>query len=123
MRPHLIFLTLILIASAAHADTPVFDLHVHLWKGEESLRAYESQLKAAGLEVTGLGVMWFGGPNQALQGQPAQVRANNDSLDYPQYSLEQNARALERLGLDEAEKAKIRFGNAQKLFGLTTPGR
>lgn len=285
MRVKLIFLALTLIASAARADTPVFDLHVHLWKGEESLRAYESQLKAAGLEVSGLGAMWFGGPNQALQGQPAQVRASNDGLialaatrpklmpiatvhpydgaaaitelervasrgvkvlklhphtqkfdaadprvlrlaeragqlgmivlldnasivpgdceklfnlalqapktrfifahlggmnfrfwnilkaartapglfgeniyfdisaivvivadspiedeflwtirnvgvdhvllgsDYPQYSLEQNARALERLGLDEGEKAMIRFGNAQKLFGLTTPGR
>jgi uncharacterized protein len=280
VRARLIFLALTLIASAAHAQTPVFDLHVHLYKGEESLRAYESQLKAAGLEVTGLGAMWFGGPNQALQGAPAQVRANNDDLialagthpklmpiatvhpydgaaavaelervaargvkvlklhphtqkfdaadprvrrlteragqlgmivlfdnasivpddceklfnlaldvpktkfifahlggmnfrfwnilkaartaqglfadniyfdvsatvaivadspiedelvwtirnvgvdhvlfgsDYPQYSLEQNARALERLGLDENEKAKIRFENAQKLFGL-----
>jgi hypothetical protein len=32
--------------------------------------------------------------------------------------LEQNARALERLGLDESEMAKIRFENATKLFGL-----
>jgi predicted TIM-barrel fold metal-dependent hydrolase len=280
MRARLILLALTLIASVARAQAPVFDLHVHLYKGEESLRAYESQLKAAGLEVTGLGAMWFGGPNQALQGQPAQVRANNDGLialagthpklmpiatvhpydgaaavaelervaargvkvlklhphtqkfdaadprvlrlteragqlgmtvlfdnasivpgdceklfnlalnapktrfifahlgglnfrfwnilkaartaeglfadniyfdisaivvmvadspiedefvwtirnvgvdhvlfgsDYPQYSLEQNTRALERLGLDESEKAKIRFENAQKLFGL-----
>ena len=285
MRVRLIFLVLTLIASSAHAQTPVFDLHVHLWKGEASLREYESQLKAAGLEVSGLGAMWFGGPNQALQGQPEQVRANNDGLialevahpnlmpiatvhpydgaaaiaelervaargvkvlklhphtqkfdaadprvlrlteragqlgmivlfdnasivpddceklfnlaldapktkfifahlggmnfrfwnilkaartaqglfadniyfdvsaivvtvadsplenefvwtirnvgvdhvlfgsDYPQYSLEQNARALGRLGLDESEMAKIRFENAQKLFGLTNPGR
>jgi hypothetical protein len=30
----LIFLALMLIASAARAQTPVFDLHVHLWDGE-----------------------------------------------------------------------------------------
>jgi len=281
----LIFLTLILIASAARAQTPVFDLHVHLWKGDVSLREYEAQLKAAGQEVAGFGAMWFGGPNQALQGQPEQVRAANDNLialaaknpkvmpiatvhpydgaaavaelervaargikvlklhphtqkfdaadprvlqlaqragelgvtmlfdnasivpgdceklfnlalnapktkfifahlgglnfrfwnilkaartaqglfadniyfdisaivvivaaspiedefvwtirnvgvdhvlfgsDYPQYSLEQNARALERLSLDEGEKTKIRFENAQKLFGLTKLSR
>jgi uncharacterized protein len=79
-RRRLIFLALALVASAAHAQTPVFDLHVHLWKGEASLREYEAQLKATGREVTGLGAMWFGGPNQALQGQPEQVRANNDGL-------------------------------------------
>ena len=62
----------LLLASAAHAQTPVFDLHVHLWNGETSLSEYEAQLKAAGRDVTGLGVMWFGGPNQALQGQPQQ---------------------------------------------------
>jgi uncharacterized protein len=281
----LIFLALMLIASAASAQTPVFDLHVHLWKGEASLREYEAQLKADGQEISALGAMWFGGPNQALQGQPSQVRASNDDLialaarhpklmpiatvhpydgaaaiteleriaargvkvlklhphtqkfdaadprvlrlaqragqlgviilldnasilpgdceklfnlalnapqtrfvfahlgglnfrfwnilkaartakglfadniyfdisatvvivaaspiedefvwtirnvgvdhvlfgsDYPQYSLEQNARALERLGLDESEKKKIRFENAQRLFRLTKPSR
>ena len=80
MLARLVSLALMLIASAARAQTPLFDLHVHLWKGEESLRAYESQLKAAGLEVAGHGAMWFGGPNQALQGKPAEVRANNDGL-------------------------------------------
>src|SRR6185436_633236 len=42
--------------------------------------------------------------------------------DYPQYSVEQNASALERFSLDEGEKKKIRFENAQRLFGLTNPG-
>jgi predicted TIM-barrel fold metal-dependent hydrolase len=37
--------------------------------------------------------------------------------DYPQYSLEQNARALDRLGLSSDEAAKIKSGNAQRLFG------
>jgi predicted TIM-barrel fold metal-dependent hydrolase len=69
-----------LVVSAARAQTPVFDLHVHLWKGETSLRAYEAQVKEAGKEVTGFGGMWFGGPNQALQGHPEQVRVANDDL-------------------------------------------
>jgi predicted TIM-barrel fold metal-dependent hydrolase len=281
----LISLALLLIASTAYAQTPVFDLHVHLSKGEASLSEYEAQLKAAGQDVSGAGVMWFGGPNQALQGEPQRMRASNDDLialaarhpklmpiatvhpydgaaavaelervaargvkvlklhphtqkfdtadprvlalveragqlgvivlfdnasivpddceklfnlalnapqtkfifahlgglnfrfwnilkaartaqglfadniyfdisaivvivagspiadefvwtirnvgidhvlfgsDYPQYSLEQNAHALERLRLDEREKARIRFENAQKLFGLANPGR
>lgn len=37
--------------------------------------------------------------------------------DYPQYSLKQNADALERLNLTAEEKAKIRSGNARRLFG------
>lgn len=37
--------------------------------------------------------------------------------DYPQYSLEQNLDALGRLGLTDAESAKIKAGNARKLFG------
>lgn len=39
--------------------------------------------------------------------------------DYPQYSLEQKVRALDRLDLDESEKAKIRFENARLLFGAS----
>jgi uncharacterized protein len=80
MLGRLILLTLTLVASAAHAQRPIFDLHVHLWKGEVSLREYEAQLKAADHDVTGVGAMWFGGPNQALRGQPEQVRENNDGL-------------------------------------------
>ena len=37
--------------------------------------------------------------------------------DYPQLSLAQTLDALERLDLDEGEKAAIRGGNARKLFG------
>jgi len=38
--------------------------------------------------------------------------------DYPQYSLEQNVRALERLPLTDDEKAMIRYKNAKALFRL-----
>ena len=62
------------------APQAVFDSHVHLWRGEDSLRIYEEQAKAAGLEVAGVGAMWFGGPNQALAGRPDQIRAGNDGV-------------------------------------------
>lgn len=38
--------------------------------------------------------------------------------DYPQMSLVAALEALERLDLDESEKSAIRYGNAQRLFGL-----
>lgn len=58
---------------------PVFDDHVHLWEGEKSLRQYEEQVKAAGIDEAGFGGMWFGGSNQALVGDPASIRRNNDA--------------------------------------------
>lgn len=42
--------------------------------------------------------------------------------DFPQYSLEQNVSALNRLGLSDAEMAKIKSENARKLFQLERPG-
>ena len=38
--------------------------------------------------------------------------------DFQQLSLPQTLAAFNRLGLTEEEKAKIRYGNAQRLFGL-----
>jgi len=71
---------LFLLSGIAAADAPVFDVHVHLREGETSLRAYQADIETAGVELLGLGVMWFGGPNQALQGELAKVRAGNDSV-------------------------------------------
>jgi len=59
---------------------PIFDAHVHFWRGEESLQAYEEQLKASGVRGTGLAGMWFGGPNQAPQGQIEETRKGNDGI-------------------------------------------
>lgn len=64
----------------AMAQQPTFDVHVHLHRGEASLRDYEAQAKATGQQVAAFGGMWFGGPNQALEGQPERIRANNDAL-------------------------------------------
>ena len=64
----------------AQAASRLFDLHVHLRNGEESLRTYEAQVKEGPLQVEGMGAMWFGGPNQALAGRPTQIRAGNDGI-------------------------------------------
>src|SRR5688572_1293720 len=80
VRVTVLAVALALIAQPAAAQSPLFDSHVHLWNGEESLRAYDEQLKEGRLEVAGIGAMWFGGPNQALAGQPTQIRAGNDGI-------------------------------------------
>jgi predicted TIM-barrel fold metal-dependent hydrolase len=69
-----------LLAPGASGAQSSFDSHVHLWDGEKSIDAYEAQVKAAGLDLAGFGGMWFGGPNQALQGNPEDIRARNDAL-------------------------------------------
>ena len=71
---------LALVAQAAAAQSPISDLHVHLWDGEESLRAYEEQVEDGQMEVESIGGMWFGGPNQALAGRPTEIRASNDGI-------------------------------------------
>lgn len=65
---------------AAAQQAPIFDNHVHLWNGEASIREYEAQLKADGIQETGFGGMWFGGPNQGEAGNPDKIRASNDAL-------------------------------------------
>src|SRR3546814_5993111 len=67
-------------AGAAFAAGPVFDVHVHLHDGEKSLLAYEAEAETAGIELAGLGAMWFGGPPQALQGELDEIRAGNDRV-------------------------------------------
>jgi predicted TIM-barrel fold metal-dependent hydrolase len=65
---------------ALPAAAQPFDSHVHLHEGEASVRAYETQLRADGRTVSGFAAMWFGGPNQAPQGDPGSIRAHNDAL-------------------------------------------
>ncbi|MCR6627371.1 MAG: amidohydrolase family protein [Pseudoxanthomonas sp.] len=73
-------LSLCLISPVALAADPVFDVHVHLRDGETSLQQYRDDVRAAGLELSGIGVMWFGGPHQARQGELAKIRAGNDQV-------------------------------------------
>jgi uncharacterized protein len=67
-------------STLAGAANPVFDMHVHLREGEASLLKYEAEVRASGLELSGVGAMWFGGPHQALAGNPAGIRAGNDGV-------------------------------------------
>src|SRR5690606_22795002 len=71
---------LVLCAGTAAARGPVFDTHVHLRDGEASLRDYLSDVEAAGIELAGVGAMWFGGPHQARQGELDAIRAGNDRV-------------------------------------------
>ncbi len=80
MRRLGLLLAVLLFAAPAQAQQPVFDMHVHLHRGEDSLRSYEAQLATDKVPVTAFGAMWFGGPNQALAGDTARIRAGNDSI-------------------------------------------
>ena len=72
----LLFLLLPVAAAARAGD--VFDMHVHLHDAEASLRAFESDAASAKLALAGYAGMWFGGPNQAAEGDPAAIRTAND---------------------------------------------
>ena len=71
---------LFMLAAVPAMAQQTFDVHVHLHHGETSLHEYEQQVATAKLQVGGIGAMWFGGPNQALQGEPDRIRENNDQL-------------------------------------------
>lgn len=81
MKPHrMLAVLLLMLAPAAYAQEAVFDMHVHLREGEASLRRYQDEVASAGIASVGLGAMWFGGPHQALQGEPDKIRTANDAL-------------------------------------------
>ncbi|MGS1077879.1 amidohydrolase family protein [Pseudoxanthomonas beigongshangi] len=73
-------LALAIIAPAVAAQSALFDSHVHLWDGDKSLQAYEAQLRDTKLGQAKFAAMWFGGPNQALAGDTAKIRAGNDGI-------------------------------------------
>lgn len=77
---HLLATLLALVSSGAVAAVPVFDVHVHLREGAQSLAAYQAEAREAGVELGGVGAMWFGGPRQARAGEPDSIRAGNDGI-------------------------------------------
>src|SRR3546814_15576781 len=79
MRALLLSIALFTTSASAFAQNAVVDTHVHLHKGAASLAEYRAQLKAAGQSVDAFGAMWFGGPNQALAGNPAAISKRNDA--------------------------------------------
>lgn len=70
----------VFVTSLAQSSEPVFDSHVHLRDGEVSLLKFEAEVRASGIDLAGVGAMWFGGPHQAPAGDPAKIRAGNDGL-------------------------------------------
>ncbi|QCB55468.1 amidohydrolase [Sphingopyxis sp. PAMC25046] len=80
MRALLLSIALLTPSVSAFAQNAVVDTHVHLHKGAASLAEYRAQLKAANQSVDAFGAMWFGGPNQALAGNPADIAQRNDAL-------------------------------------------
>lgn len=80
MRALLLSIALLTPSVSALAQDAVVDTHVHLHKGEASLAEYRAQLKVANQSVDAFGAMWFGGPNQALAGNPADISRRNDAL-------------------------------------------
>ena len=72
----------------AFAQERIFDAHVHLRDGEMSIAEYLKSGAKLDREIAGFSGMWFGGPNQALQGHPNDIRVANDkhlgiAKDYP----------------------------------------
>jgi uncharacterized protein len=78
-RFHMLSLGL-LLASLARSGEPVFDTHVHLREGEASLQKFEAEVRTSGIELAGVGAMWFGGPHHAAAGDLAKIRAGNDGV-------------------------------------------
>ncbi len=80
--PRIIALIALMLAGThpSVAKKAPFDAHVHLHRGEASLREYEAQLRDTGQPAASFAAMWFGGPNQALAGKPNEIRTNNDAI-------------------------------------------
>lgn len=76
---HRLLLGLLLVSVAclvrAEDQTRIFDVHVHIWEGEKSVKEYLAQLASTGQEVTR-----FGGIHMAVLGKVAETRAKNDEL-------------------------------------------
>jgi predicted TIM-barrel fold metal-dependent hydrolase len=71
-----IIATFLLLVAPMMAGAPrVFDMHVHIWDGEASVRAYEAQLKETHQTVTR-----FAGILIAKRGNIAETRRKNDEL-------------------------------------------
>ena len=74
MKTALLASLLLAIPTMASAQR-VFDTHVHIWNGEESVRAYEAQLKDTQQSVTRFAAILI-----AARGNMAETRRKNDEL-------------------------------------------
>lgn len=76
---HRLLLGLLLLSLSglvrAEDQEKIFDVHVHIWQGERSVKEYLAQLSADGQSMTR-----FGGIHMAVLGKVAETRAKNDEL-------------------------------------------
>jgi predicted TIM-barrel fold metal-dependent hydrolase len=127
------------LASLAHAEDGIFDVHVHIWNGEKSVK------ECLALEFRFWNIIPLGRTAKDLMADnfhfdisAAVVLAADSPLedefvwtmrnvgiddlllgsDFPQLSLPQTLDALERLKLTEEEKRKLRWENANRWCGL-----
>ena len=68
-------LLLLSLSCLARAEEQVFDVHVHIWEGEKSLKEYLGQLASTGQPVSR-----FGAIHMARRGQLEHTRKKNDEL-------------------------------------------
>lgn len=73
-KAFVLYLTVFAIISG-HAQQKIFDIHVHIWNGEQSVQEYKKQLDSTGQEVTR-----FGGIYMAMQGKVQETKKKNDEL-------------------------------------------
>lgn len=67
------------LSPAVAAQERVFDMHVHLWKYDASLKEYHAQTDAAGVKIGRIGAI-HGGNHMARAGKLAETRQHNDEL-------------------------------------------
>jgi uncharacterized protein len=77
MKHQLLGLLLLSLSWLVRAEDQerVFDVHVHIWEGDSSVKEYLAELAADGQSVTR-----FGGIHMAVLGKVAETRAKNDEL-------------------------------------------
>jgi len=71
----LLALLLLALSWGTQAEDKIFDMHVHVWNGEKSVKDYLAQLETAGQHVTG-----FTGIHMAVLGKLDHTRTKNDEL-------------------------------------------
>ena len=75
MKKYIVSLLFLSSLQYAMSQEAVFDSHVHLWNGDQSLQEYLAQLDSTNQTVTK-----FGGILIAKQGEPATTKAKNNEL-------------------------------------------
>ncbi|MFC4312781.1 amidohydrolase family protein [Steroidobacter flavus] len=95
----------------ARAEDPpkIFDVHVHIWEGEKSVKEYLAQLAAAGQDVTR-----FGGIHMAVLGKVAETRAKNDEL----IALSKTYPKMLPIASVHPYEGEAAFAELQRLAGL-----